>query len=126
MADMMSEPERQQLRHSAQVVDGFIAEEPAADLADELLEGRPRYSYTPFVNREVLEARGAPQRSGWEQQVRFLLAGARTARACMCARVCVERVQCARRAWRGEIEQYALPAKRRDGSGKRKTTLDSV
>jgi len=78
MAAEMTAAERVQLSASARCIDTFLGavEEPAADLADELAEGRPRYSYRPYADREALAAYardargGAQQLTGWEQQVR--------------------------------------------------------
>ena len=78
MAAEMTAAERVQLSASARCIDTFLGavEEPAADLADELAEGRPRYSYRPYADREALAAYardargGAQQLAGWEQQVR--------------------------------------------------------
>ena len=64
----MSEQERQQLRHSSLVLDGFMAEDLGTDLADELAEAR--YTYRPFADRDAREARGAQPHAGWDPQVR--------------------------------------------------------
>ena len=78
MAAEMTAAERVQLAASARCIDTFLGavEEPAADLADELADGRPRYSYLPVADREARaayarDARGAQQNAGWEQQVRL-------------------------------------------------------
>ena len=90
----MTASEQQQLIHSASVIDNVLASEVCPDLADELAEGRARYTYRPFVDREAREFRGLQQQAGWDAQVRTR---APAARAPLCRHRCRRQAPDARR-----------------------------